>query len=233
VRLYGRARRHALPDVEKREGGLAAETENRAAGNVGAASAGTGGRSLLVARAAWLTVTVLAVGLYVAGTFPYWVDLREICSLGAEACSDRGLLTLQNVRELENLGLSVGFHAAFEVVLTTGLVAVYLGSVVSLQYAFRALAGQGSDLAVVASTLAIAGQRVPRVAPPRHSEVGDERYRLARVHLERNPVVLDARCPQQRYRRPGHDHSSRWAPTAPLCRRPTGGATSRRLLRGS
>jgi len=40
--------------------------------------------------------------------------------------------------------------------LTATLVLVYLGCVVSLQYAFRALTGQESQLAIVASTLAIA-----------------------------------------------------------------------------
>jgi hypothetical protein len=40
--------------------------------------------------------------------------------------------------------------------LTAMLVLVYLGAVVSLQYAFRALTGQGSQIAIVASTLAIA-----------------------------------------------------------------------------
>jgi hypothetical protein len=40
--------------------------------------------------------------------------------------------------------------------LSAMLVLVYLGGVVSLQYAFRSLTGQGSQLAIVASTLAIA-----------------------------------------------------------------------------
>ncbi|MDP8949385.1 MAG: hypothetical protein M3N00_03960 [Actinomycetota bacterium] len=40
--------------------------------------------------------------------------------------------------------------------LTVTLILVYLGGVVSLQYAFRGLTGQGSQLAIVASTLAIA-----------------------------------------------------------------------------
>jgi hypothetical protein len=40
--------------------------------------------------------------------------------------------------------------------LTASLVLVYLGGVISLQYAFRTLTGQGSQLAIVASTLAIA-----------------------------------------------------------------------------
>ena len=40
--------------------------------------------------------------------------------------------------------------------LTVALVALYVGSVVSLQYAFRALTGGGTQLAIVASTLVIA-----------------------------------------------------------------------------
>jgi hypothetical protein len=40
--------------------------------------------------------------------------------------------------------------------LTATLALVYVGSVVSLQYVFRALSGEGSQLVIVASTLAIA-----------------------------------------------------------------------------
>jgi hypothetical protein len=45
--------------------------------------------------------------------------------------------------------------------LTATLALVYFGGVVSLQYLFRALTGQGSTLAVVASTLAIAALSSP------------------------------------------------------------------------
>ncbi len=45
--------------------------------------------------------------------------------------------------------------------LTATLALLYVGGVVSLQYAFRALTGNESQLAVVASTLAIAGLFVP------------------------------------------------------------------------
>ena len=45
--------------------------------------------------------------------------------------------------------------------LTAVLAAVYLGGVVLLQYAFRTLAGEGSQLAVVASTLIIAALFIP------------------------------------------------------------------------
>jgi hypothetical protein len=47
-------------------------------------------------------------------------------------------------------------RALVYVALTASLVLVYLSGVVSLQYAFRALAGGSSQLAIVASTLAIA-----------------------------------------------------------------------------
>jgi hypothetical protein len=45
--------------------------------------------------------------------------------------------------------------------LTAVLAAVYLGGVVLLQYAFRALTGEGSQLAVVTSTLIIAALFIP------------------------------------------------------------------------
>jgi hypothetical protein len=45
--------------------------------------------------------------------------------------------------------------------LTIALVALYVGSVISLQYAFRSLAGGGSQLAVVVSTLVIAALFAP------------------------------------------------------------------------
>jgi hypothetical protein len=45
--------------------------------------------------------------------------------------------------------------------LTATLALVYFGGVVSLQYVFRAFAGGGSNLAVVASTLAIAALFIP------------------------------------------------------------------------
>jgi hypothetical protein len=45
--------------------------------------------------------------------------------------------------------------------LTAVLVAVYLGGVVFLQYTFRSLTGEGSQLAVVASTLIIAALFIP------------------------------------------------------------------------
>ncbi len=92
-----------------------------------APSADLRGRRLLIMRIAWLAASLLAVGLFVAGIFSYWTDLLAVCTRSAEICSDRGLLTPQNARELEELGLSAGFHAAFQVVITMLLAAVWLG----------------------------------------------------------------------------------------------------------
>jgi hypothetical protein len=66
-----------------------------------------------------------------------------------------------------SIGIAVLRHHLFDIdvlinrtlvygALTVMLALVYLGGVVSLQYAFRALTGQGSQIAVVASTLVIA-----------------------------------------------------------------------------
>ena len=107
---------------------LPTEIEHKAAGNTESQEglSELRGRTLLFARVAWLAVAALAIGLFVAGTFSYWTDLLKVCAQGAEVCSDRGLLTPENVRELRGLGLSVGLHAAFETVVTTVLAAVWL-----------------------------------------------------------------------------------------------------------
>jgi hypothetical protein len=82
-------------------------------------------RWLLVARAGWVAVALLTVGLFVAGVGPTWAE------------------------PLINRTLVYGL-------LTAVLAAVYLGTVVLLQGLFRALSGQGSELAIIGSTLAIA-----------------------------------------------------------------------------
>jgi hypothetical protein len=61
---------------------------------------------------------------------------------------------LYDIDRIVNRALVYGF-------LTATLAAVYLGGVVVLQYLFRVLTGQESQLAVVASTLAIAALFVP------------------------------------------------------------------------
>ncbi|MDP9409681.1 MAG: hypothetical protein M3P70_04120 [Actinomycetota bacterium] len=83
------------------------------------------GRRLLVARVAWVAVALLTVGLFVGGTSLYWMLLQEVCTQGAEACTEKGLITPENVRQLEALGLSTGFYAAYNVVLTVASTTVW------------------------------------------------------------------------------------------------------------
>jgi hypothetical protein len=90
-----------------------------------------------------------------AGNLPVWLDLLQYAALlsltAIPIAVGIGILRyrLYDIDLLINRALVYGS-------LTAALVAVYIGGVVSLQYAFRALTGQGSTLAVVASTLAIA-----------------------------------------------------------------------------
>jgi hypothetical protein len=89
------------------------------------------------------------------GTQPFWLKLLQ----DAVTLSQAGIAVA--------VGFAVLKHRLYDIdvvinrtlvygALTATLVAVYFGGVVSLQYAFRVLTGSGSQLAVVASTLAIA-----------------------------------------------------------------------------
>jgi NADH:ubiquinone oxidoreductase subunit 6 (subunit J) len=93
--------------------------------------------------------------LETAGTQPLWLELLqdvELLSLaGVPVAVGFAILRhrLYDIDVVINRTLVYGF-------LTAMLVAVYVGSVVVLQYIFRALSGGESQLAIVASTLAIA-----------------------------------------------------------------------------
>jgi hypothetical protein len=89
------------------------------------------------------------------GTQPFWLKLFQ------------DAVTLSYAGIPVAVGFAVLKHRLYDIdvvinrtlvygALTATLVAVYFGGVVSLQYAFRVLTGSGSQLAVVASTLAIA-----------------------------------------------------------------------------
>ena len=77
--------------------------------------------------------------------------------------------------------------------LTASLALIYLGAVVALQYAFRTLTGEGSQLAIVASTLAIAALFNPlrrRVQAFVDRRFYRQKYDAARARLA---LVEDAR----------------------------------------
>ncbi len=93
--------------------------------------------------------------LETAGTQPLWLELLqdvELLSLaGVPVAVGFAILRhrLYDIDVLINRALVYG-------PLTVFLATTYIGGVVGLQYVFRTLTGQGSTLAVVASTLAIA-----------------------------------------------------------------------------
>ena len=75
------------------------------------------GRWLLLARAVWLIVALLAAGLFAAGIPPYFAELQSVCTRGVEACSESRFLTPAGARDLRELGLSFGFYAVYNVVI--------------------------------------------------------------------------------------------------------------------
>jgi len=115
-------------------------------------------------------VVVFGTALGVAGTFPFQLPL-DLSLLGGD--TPLTLLVLKTGFALSfllvplSIGVAVLRSRLFDIdrlinrtlvygVLTTTLVALYLGSVVVLQRVFVTLTGEQSTLAVVASTLRIA-----------------------------------------------------------------------------
>ena len=88
------------------------------------------GRSLLLARAAWLVVAVLAVGLFVAGIPAELALLRVPCP---NVVCATGQLPPAGLRALGDLGLGPGFFAAYSVAMDA-LFAAVCGAVAALIY---------------------------------------------------------------------------------------------------
>jgi hypothetical protein len=93
--------------------------------------------------------------------------LSDFLGFQVPALWDRILETVSSAGLYAAVGVAILRHRLYDIdvivnrtlvygVLTLSLALVYVGCVVALQYALRALTGEGSQLAVVASTLAIA-----------------------------------------------------------------------------
>jgi hypothetical protein len=80
------------------------------------------GRNLLLARTAWLAVALPTIGLFLAGVPVYFAYLLTPCPVAA--CTN-GQLTLDTLRPLHTVGLSVGFYAAYTVGLDLVVAAGY------------------------------------------------------------------------------------------------------------
>ena len=69
---------------------------------------------LALARAVWVAVVVLTLGLFIASIPTTLADLHILCT--AASCTTSGQLTPDYVRELHTLGLSMDFYATYIVV---------------------------------------------------------------------------------------------------------------------
>ena len=81
------------------------------------------GHWLIVARAVWMTVTILTVALFAMALPLRYADLQKVCT-GA-ACTTQQL-TLDDVRELQALGLSRDWHARYHLGLEVTFALLHL-----------------------------------------------------------------------------------------------------------
>ena len=78
---------------------------------------GPGGRWLLAARAAWVVVFLLALAITAASTPILFEQYGTLCFRAPESCLERSQLTPEGLRELEEVGISLGVYAG----LATGV----------------------------------------------------------------------------------------------------------------
>jgi signal transduction histidine kinase len=79
------------------------------------------GRSLIVARGAWMVVAVLSLGFFAAGVPSEFAVFGSVCQ---NVCTG-GQLSQAGLHALQNLGLSLDFYAAYAVVLDVAFAAAY------------------------------------------------------------------------------------------------------------
>jgi len=80
------------------------------------------GRALLLTRLLWAAVAVSTLGLFFAGIPAEFAQFNTVCP--ADGCANRQL-SQESVRELQELGLSLGGYAAFAVALDIMFAAVF------------------------------------------------------------------------------------------------------------
>jgi hypothetical protein len=75
-----------------------------------------------------MAMALSVLSIFVVSEFAYLVELLQgsKCTQGAQACDLSGLLTSENMRQLQELRLSVGFYATFDAVVNGIFVAVWL-----------------------------------------------------------------------------------------------------------
>ena len=83
-------------------------------------------RWLSLARIAWLAVAVLAVGVFLAGLQPRFAELQQVCT-NYSVCEQQSQLSLENVQQLQALGLSINFWAIYNNVVSVIFMSVWSG----------------------------------------------------------------------------------------------------------
>src|SRR6266699_4158404 len=76
------------------------------------------GSRLILARAVWLALVVLSLGMYVAGLPVYYQQLQKAC-VDPTTCNVAGTLTAMGLHALLTLGFSASGYAAFFVIFWT------------------------------------------------------------------------------------------------------------------
>ena len=65
-------------------------------------------------RVAWVVLAVVVLGLDAAGVPHVYARYENVCTRSVEVCAEDSLLTPEGAQELEELGLSRGFYAAYQ-----------------------------------------------------------------------------------------------------------------------
>src|SRR5260370_33839216 len=74
------------------------------------------GSWLVLMRVTWVVVVVLAVGLFIVSVPFNFATSYAMCTTAS--CFNSNQLTLDQVHELQHLGLSIDLYATFSIVLT-------------------------------------------------------------------------------------------------------------------
>jgi len=82
------------------------------------------GARLFVARAVWLALVVLSMGLFVASLPVYYAQIQRACT-DLVTCNIAGALTARGLQELPAFGLTASSYAALLIIFFTIIVAIW------------------------------------------------------------------------------------------------------------
>lgn len=72
------------------------------------------GRRLVLARAAWIVLAVVVLGLDVAGIPVGYSRYAQLCTLPPEVCAEESLLAAEDAARLSEIGISRQIYAAYQ-----------------------------------------------------------------------------------------------------------------------